>query len=513
MPTRILWADDEIDQLKAHIIFLEKKGFEVVPVSNGEDAVSLVGEQGFDLVFLDEQMPGMDGLATLEKIQEISSNLPVIMITKSEEESIMEDAIGSKISDYLIKPVNPNQILLSIKRTLDKRRIENEKSAQSYLRNFNELSARFNSETGWKGWIDIYKKLTHWELNLEESDEGLQQVLADQFQQANQEFARFVELEYKSWVQGTDDRPMLSPDILQNSVFPKLRNDEKVVFILIDCLRYDQWVLFERILSEMYTIQTQFYYSILPTATPYSRNSIFAGLYPLEIKTRHPLLWKMGQDEHSLNQHEEELLQKYLDRNHLKVSLKYEKIINPDDGKKIADKIQNFTQNQLSAIVYNFVDTLVHSRSDSEVLKQLAPDVAAFRSITEGWFQHSTLYQIFRELANEDVTVVVTSDHGSIRALRDTKVFGDRDTATNLRYKYGRNLKAEENAAIYFDKPEEVQLPVEPPANSYIIAKEDYYFVYPTNYNKFQNRYMDTFQHGGASMEEMILPLSVMKPR
>lgn len=514
MANQILWADDEIDQLKSHIIFLENKGFDVTPVTNGEDAISLIKERAFDIVFLDEQMPGMDGLATLEKIQLIKSSLPVVMITKSEEESIMEDAIGSKIADYLIKPVNPNQILLTIKRILDKKRIENEKSSQAYLRNFNEISSRFNNETDWEGWIEIYKKLTHWELNLEGSDEGLRQVLQDQFQQANQEFARFISREYKSWLdKDIESGPLLSPDVLKEKVFPKLRNEETVVFILIDCMRYDQWLLFEKILSDYFVIDTDFYYSILPTATPFSRNAIFAGMHPLEIKNRHPELWEMGQDEHSLNQHEEELLKIFLKRNHLSDQVKYEKIIRPEFGKKVAEKMSNYTQVPLTTIVYNFVDTLVHSRSDSDVLKQLAPDVAAFRALTESWFQHSTLLQIFRQLAKEDVTVVVTSDHGSVRALRDTKVFGDKDAATNLRYKYGRNLKAEESAAIFIDKPEEYMLPVEPPANSYIIAKEDYYFVYPTNYNKFQNRYMDTFQHGGASIEEMILPIATMKPK
>lgn len=513
MANRILWADDEIEQLKAHIIFLENKGFEITPVTNGEDAVSLIKSEVFDIVFLDEQMPGMDGLQTLEHIQNLQPSLPVVMITKSEEEAIMEDAIGNKISDYLIKPVNPNQILLTVKRILDKRRIQNEKAAQSYLRNFNELSAKFSEQTDWKGWIDIYKKLTHWEMNLESSDEGLQQVLQDQFQQANQAFGRFIKQEYKSWLRNPGDAPLLSPYLLQDKVFTRLMDGEKVVFILIDCMRYDQWLLFQRSLTEYFSIETDFYYSILPTATPYSRNAIFAGLYPLEIKQKHPQLWDMGQEETSLNRHEEELLKRHLKRHHLSAQVKYEKIIQPEDGNRIADKISNYTQSPFTSIVYNFVDTLVHSRSDSEVLKQLAPDEAAFRSLTETWFQHSSLLRIFKELSQHDVTVVVTSDHGSVRSLRDTKVFGDRDAATNLRYKYGRNLKAEDNAAIFIDKPEEYMLPVNPPANSYIFAKEDFYFVYPNNYNKFQNMYRDTFQHGGASMEEMILPVSVMKSR
>ena len=514
MSNRILWADDEIDQLKSHIIFLENKGFNITPVTNGEDAVSLIKTRPFDIVFLDEQMPGLDGLATLEQIQSIQPSLPVVMITKSEEESIMEDAIGNKISDYLIKPVNPNQILLTVKRILDKRRIQNEKAAQSYLRNFNELSAKFNDRTSWQEWIEIYKTLTHWELNLEASDDALQQVLQDQFQQANQAFGRFIKGEYKQWLKRNPaEHPTLSPDLLKRKVFPHLEKGETVVFFLIDCMRFDQWLLFQRMLTDFYTIETDFYYSILPTATPFSRNSIYSGLFPLEIQRRYPDLWEMGQDEKSLNRHEEELLKKYLSRNQLPDQVKYEKIIQPEDGNRIVDKLQNYTQTSFTTIIYNFVDTLVHSRSDSEVLKQLAPDVSAFRSITETWFQHSSLFKMFRELADEDVTVVVSTDHGSIRSMRDTKVFGDRDAATNLRYKYGRNLKAEDNAAIFIDKPAEYQLPVDPPANSYIIAKEDYFFVYPNNYNKFQNRYRDTFQHGGASMEEMILPVATLKPR
>lgn len=514
MSNKILWADDEIDQLKSHIIFLESKGFDITPVTNGDDAISLIKQQPFDIVFLDEQMPGIDGLATLEQIQSLQPSLPVVMITKSEEEAIMEDAIGNKISDYLIKPVNPNQILLTVKRILDKQRIQNEKAAQSYLKGFRELSAKFNVQTEWTEWIDVYKTLTHWELNLESGDEALQQVLQDQFQQANQAFGKFIALEYKSWLKRDENlHPTLSPDLLKRKVFPHLEKGETVLFFLIDCMRYDQWLLFQKLLNDFYTIETDFYYSILPTATPYSRNSIYSGLFPLEIQRRYPDLWKTGQDESSLNRYEKVLLEKYLSRHGLSNMVKYEKIIQPEEGNRLLNKMSNYTQTPLTTIIYNFVDTLVHSRSDSEVLKQLAPDVSAFRSLTEAWFQHSSLFKMLRELANEDVTVVISTDHGSIRAMRDTKVFGDRDAATNLRYKYGRNLKAQDSAAIYIDKPETYQLPVEPPANSFIIAKEDYYFVYPNNYNKFQNKYRDTFQHGGASMEEMILPVATLKPR
>ncbi len=511
---RILWADDQIDQLRSHIIFLEKKGFEIVPVTNGGDAVTMIRNQSFDIVFLDEQMPGMGGIETLEQIKNMQPGLPVVMITKSEEESIMEDAIGGKISDYLIKPVNPNQILLTTKRILERSRLQTEKSAQTYLKQFGEFTSRIHPGTTWQEWIDIYRELARWQMELSGGDATLAQVLDDQFEEANREFGKFVENEYVKWLSTDEDRPVLSPDIFKKYVRPKLEDGKKVMFFVIDCMRYDQWLTFESILSEFYTIETDFYYSILPTATPYSRNAIFAGLYPSDIERIYPELWQQGQDEKSLNRHEEELLKRQLDRAKININFKYEKILTSDDGKRVADKIKNFSQSSLAAFVYNFVDTLVHSRSDSAVIKELAPDVSAFRSITEAWFQHSHLLQMFKELAKEDVTVVITTDHGSVRALRDAKVYGDRDTATNLRYKYGRNLKSEEKSAVLFiDNPEAYKLPAGPGVNSFIIAKEDYYFVYPTNYHKFQNRYKDTFQHGGASMEEMILPVATLKPR
>jgi CheY-like chemotaxis protein len=510
----ILWVDDQIDQLRSHIIFLEKKGFNIEPVTNGEDAVIMIKDRSFDIVFLDEQMPGMDGIETLEQIKNMNPTLPVVMITKSEEESIMEDAIGGKISDYLIKPVNPNQILLTTKRILERSRLQNEKSAQTYLKQFGELSSRIHPKTGWQEWIGIYKELTKWKMDLSTGDENLMHVLEDQLQEANKEFGRFIESEYQGWLDADDGAPLLSPQIINKHVQPHLEKDEKTMFFIIDCMRYDQWLTFEAILSNYYNIETDFYFSILPTATPYSRNAIFAGLYPLDIERLYPELWKQGQDETSLNRHEEELLQRQLDRAGIDIKFKYEKILNAEEGKKVADKMQNYTQSKFAAFVYNFVDTLVHSRSDSAVIKELAPDESAFRSITEAWFMHSNLLQMFKTLAEENVTVVVTTDHGSVRALRDTKVFGDKDTAKNLRYKYGRNLKADERNTVFFmDNPEAFKLPLVTGVNNYIIAKEDYYFVYPTNYHKFQNKYKDTFQHGGASMEEMILPVATLKPK
>ncbi len=514
MPT-ILWADDEIDQLQSLILFLEKKGFEIVPVANGQDAVEKIKEQKFDIVFLDEQMPGMGGLEALDAIKSAQPLLPVVMITKSEEESIMEDAIGAKISDYLIKPVNPSQILLTTKKLLETSRLQTEKSSQSYLRQFGEFSSRIHPGTTWQEWIEIYRELTKWQMELSDGDEALIQVLDDQFRDANREFGRFIQNNYENWLnEGKDAAPLFSPEVISKYVFPKVKDGEKTMFFLVDCMRYDQWLVFEPYLAKMFNIETDFYYSILPTATPYSRNAIFAGLSPMEIEQLYPSLWQQGQDESSLNRHEEELLEKQLSRAGFDINFKYEKILSAEVGKQIASKMKNFAQSKLAAFVFNFVDTLVHSRSDSDVIKELAPDEGAFRSITEAWFQHSTLLQMFKELADEDVTIVVTADHGSVRAMRDTKVFGDRDTATNLRYKYGKNLNAvDDGASLKISNPERFKLPKISVSNEYLIALEDYYFVYPTNYHKFQNRYRDTFQHGGASMEEMILPVATLTPK
>lgn len=514
MTKRILWADDEIDQLKPHIIFLENKGFEVTPVTNGDDAVTLIREEAFDIVFLDEQMPGMDGIATLNKIKRVDAALPVVMITKSEEESIMEDAIGGKISDYLIKPVNPNQILLTTKRILERQRIRNEKFAQTYLRNFNKMADRIRDNTDWEEWIKIYRQLSRWDIDLEEGEGSLRQVLSDQYQEANSMFGRFIEGNYRSWLQkSTPERPALSTDIVSEYVLPHLQNDQPTLFFVIDCMRYDQWLVFQDLLSESYSIDTDFYYSILPTATPYSRNAIFSGLFPLEIEDVYPDLWRQGEDEQSLNQFEEELLNRQLKREGVDKTAKYEKVLNMSDGRKVLDHIHNYLQVPLSTFVYNFVDTLVHSRSDSDVLKEIAPDVPAFRSLTKTWFQHSPLHEIFQQLAEEEVVIVVTSDHGAVRALRDTKVRGDRETSTSLRYKYGRNLAANEDSTLIIKNPADYNLPSPRHANNYLIAKEDYYFVYPTNYHRYQNRYRDTFLHGGASMEEMILPIATLRPK
>lgn len=515
---RILWVDDEIDLLEPHVRFLNNKGYRVSTVSNGADAIDKVRETQFDLLFLDEQMPGLDGLETLEELNSIAPEVPVVMVTKSEEEGLMEDALGSAISDYLTKPVNPSQILLTVKRLLERERIRGEKISQEYLQAFQRITQTLNQPLDYREWIDIYRELVKYAIELEE-DEAVNQILNDQYREANSEFGRFVEEMYAEWIANADDPdrdydPILSHDIMEEKVFPHLQEDDPVVFFVIDCMRYDQWLEFEELLYPSYTIEKEFYYSILPTATPYSRNSIFSGLLPAQIEKEYPELWAQGkEDEHSRNRHESDLLEDQLRRNGLDQRVKYEKILTGTEGQSLAGSGTDLLQFDLSAVVVNFVDILAHSRSDSDVLKEIAPDEKAYRALTRTWFEHSWLLDLFRRLADEDCTVIVTTDHGAVRSLNATKVIGDRETSTSLRYKYGRNLKCDEQHAIYVKDPRTFGLPRSGINTNYILAKEDYYFVYPTNYHHYQKLYNDTMQHGGASMEEMILPVATLKPR
>lgn len=520
MPTpRILWADDEIDLLRPHILFLENKGYDVTSVANGADAVEQVkGGDRYDVVLLDEQMPGMDGLETLSEIKRVAPEVPVVMVTKSEEEDLMEEALGGQISDYLTKPVNPSQILLTCKRLLERSRLRTEKVSQNYLQRFNQISRQLMEPLRHAEWVDLYQELIRYDLELE-GDENARQILEDQVREANRAFGRFIEDDYAQWIADADTppdeyRPVLSHEVVPEYVLPQL-GDRPVLFFVIDCMRHDQWLEFEKLLYPHFQLDKTFYYSILPTATPYSRNAIFSGLLPRDIARRYPDLWAEGEDdEHSRNRNEEGFLQDLLQRRHVgDVRMRYEKLIGKEDGRTFAQNVTDYLQSDLSAIVVNFVDILAHSRSDSDVLKELAPDERAYRALTRTWFEHSWLYEAFRDLAEQDCTVVITTDHGAIRSLHATKVIGDRHTSTALRYKYGRNLKCDERHAIFVKDPETFGLPAGRMTTNYIIAKEDYYFVYPTNYHRYLNLYNDTMQHGGASMEEMLLPVITMQPK
>ena len=518
MPTpQILWADDEIDLLKPHILFLETKGYHVVSVTNGADAVDRVRHNNFDVVLLDEQMPGMGGLEALSEIKEISPELPVVLVTKSEEENLMEEALGGKISDYLTKPVNPSQILLTCKRILERNRLQSEKASQDYLQAFREISMSLMNPLSHQEWIDLYLKLVHYDLSLD-GDEGVRQVLDDQYKEANREFGKFIQAHYKEWIARVDEpagdaRPMLSHEVIETAVVPELGKNP-VLFFVIDCMRYDQWVEFEKLMYPLFAIDKSYHYSIVPTATPYSRNAIFSGLLPRDLERLYPSLWSEGEeDEHSRNRNEEAFLSDLLKRLNVDARMRYEKIVTTQRGREFAQNIMDFTRVNLSAVVVNFVDILAHSRSDSAVLKEIAPDEKAYRALTRTWFEHSWLFQAFQTLAEKKCTIIITSDHGAVRSLHPTKVIGDRETSTALRYKYGRNLKCDERHAIFVKSPVDYGLPGRGINTNYIIAKEDYYFVYPTNYNHYVNMYRDTMQHGGVTMEEVLLPIVKLTPR
>lgn len=517
---KILWVDDEIELLRSHIIFLSEKGFVVDTVTNGEDAVSSVKEKDYDLIFLDEMMAGMGGLETLAQIKDYNANIPVVMVTKNEEESLMNEAIGFKISDYLTKPVNPSQVLLVCKKILEGKKITGEFAAKDYLQNFNQISQAMLQNMDSDEWIEIYLKLVNWDLELDVHPEiGLRQTFIDQKREANKEFSKFVENNYRGWINSTSDynKPTLTVDILNKYLVEEVKNNDNVFFFVLDCLRLDQWLIMEKHLTEYFKIDKSYYYSILPTSTPYARNSLFGGLYPSEIEKYYPQLWQGGDDdENSMNKYEKELLQLFLDRKRIKLKndLKYIKIIDPEVGRNFEQNILSYQNTHLTAVVVNFLDMIAHGRSDSDILKEIAPDESAYRSLTNSWFTHSSLLSTFKSLSSLKKTrIIITTDHGSIRALRGAKVLGDREASSNLRFKYGRNLKVDEKHAVYIKNAVDYKLPKRGVTINYIIAKEDYYFVYPTEYHKYLTHYKDTFQHGGISLDEILLPVITMEPK
>ncbi len=513
---KILWADDEIDHLKSHILFLEERGYAVTPVTNAEDAVSLVKKQGFDLIFLDEMMPGMDGLRALAEIKEIDPSLPVIMITKSEEENLMEEAIGGKIEDYLTKPVNPSQILSSCKRILEKKRISQEKLTRDYTAEFSEISAMLDGPMTSQDWVDIHLKLSEREIDLDEHPNlGLRQTLEDQRRECNRSFGRYIQEHYRGWIQG-NGRPNLSVDVLREYVIPCLKKQERVLFIVIDNLRLDQWLVVEPLIYDLFTITRQYYFSVLPTATPYSRNAIFAGLFPVDIEARHPAFWRQGEDdETSRNRFEPQFLSDQLRRHGIRLGQepKYIKLLDAEEAKKVAKNIESYLSLPFVAMVFNFVDIMAHRRSDSQILREIVPDESAYRALTRTWFEHSSLLQVLRAASKSRTKVVITTDHGSVRVMRGSTVHADKTTSTNLRYKYGRGIKGEQKHIIEVKDPKQFGLPAGSINTNYLIALEDYYFVYPTNYHQYLAMFRDSFQHGGVSLEEMVLPVVTLEGR
>lgn len=507
----ILWADDEIDLLKPHILFLENKGYDITPVNSGTDAIEKCEQEHFDVVFLDENMPGMSGLEALTHIKSIRPGLPVVMITKTEEEMIMEEAIGAKIADYLIKPLNPSQILLSVKKILDNKRLITEKTNLSYQQEFRNISMAFQDDLDHQEWAEMYKKLIYWELEIDETaNKSMAEVLFMQKDEANSQFTRFINNNYESWLNDPEaDKPLLSHQVMKKKVFPKLESGKPLFFLVIDNLRYDQWKVIEPTFLELFNVEEEdTYYSILPTTTAYSRNAIFSGMLPLEMAQKHKDLW-VGEDvEEGKNNHEQDFLERQLRRNNMDIKTSYHKIKQMSEGKQLVDTIRNLMNNDLNVIVYNFVDMLSHARTDMAMIRELAPDESAYRSITKSWIEHSPLTEALRMIAEEGGRLIVTTDHGTIRVKRPFKIVGDRNTNTNLRYKQGKNLGYDNPGKIMeVMKPERLHLPKVNVSSTYAFATEDQFFAYPNNFNYYVNYYKDTFQHGGVSMEEMIIPI------
>ena len=505
----ILWADDEIELLKPHVLFLEDKGFIVETTTNGQDAIDMFSKNRYDIVFLDENMPGLTGLETLVRIKNVNPAVPVVMITRSEEEHIMEDAIGSKIADYLIKPVNPSQILLCIKKNLDTRRLVGEKTTSSYQQEFRNIGMRLNDRLNHAEWAEIYRKLVYWELELGGSgDSGMFDVITMQKDEANLQFGKFIEQNYIDWLKYDDKAPVMSHTLFRKKILPVIEStQDPVFFILIDNLRFDQWKMIAPVLADEFRVlEEETYFSILPTATQYCRNAIFAGLMPSDIEKRFPKMWVNDEDEEGKNNYEEEFLNDQVQRLGKQFKCSYNKITKFEAGKELADNVSNLFQNKFNVIVYNFVDMLSHARTDMQVIRELADDESAYRSLTLSWFEHSPLLEIMRKIASRKVKIVISTDHGTIRVKEPSKLVGDRNTNTNLRYKQGKSLTYEKRDVFEVKNPSEAMLPKTNLSTTFVFAKQDRFFAYPNNYNHYVKFYRNTFQHGGISLEEMIIP-------
>jgi CheY-like chemotaxis protein len=513
----ILWADDEIDLLKPHIIFLEHKGYEVVTINNGDEALDLVRSRPFDIIFLDENMPGLTGIETLEKIKIEYPNLPVVMITKSEEESIMEDAIGSNIADYLIKPVKPNQILLSLKRNLENKKLVSEKTTQSYQQDFRNIGLELSGKLDFNEWPDVYRKLIRWEIDLEKSkDDGIIDVLRMQKDEANNMFTRFVERNYIDWIKGKQaEKPSMSHTLFKDKILPHIDSTDKPIFVLlIDNLRYDHWKAIQPLIEEFFRVENDdIYYSILPSTTQYARNALFSGLMPTEIRKKYPKYWVDEEEEGTKNQFEGELLGEQLRRFGKDIKYSYNKVLNLNVGKKLVESLPNLMGNKLNVIVYNFVDMLSHARTEMEMIRELAENEAAYRSLVVSWFEHSSLFDIIRFISGKKLDLIITTDHGSVYVKDPVKILGDRTVNTNLRYKYGKSMKYNAKEVFEVRDPEDIFLPRVNVSTAYVFARSNDFFAYPNNYNHYVNYYKNTFQHGGISMQEMMVPIIYLKAK
>ncbi|WGK64416.1 T9SS response regulator signal transducer PorX [Croceiramulus getboli] len=511
---KILWVDDEIDLLKPHILFLEQREYEVTGCQSGTEAIELVDNENYDIVFLDENMPGLTGLETLSEIKSKRETLPVVMITKSEEEYIMEEAIGAKIADYLIKPVNPNQILLSLKKNLDVSRLVSQKTTSSYQQEFRKIAMDLAMVNDFEAWAELYQKLIYWEMELETiEDTGMFEILESQKTEANSQFCKFVDKHYPSWF-SDGDGPVMSHTLFRERIVPQLSKEEPTLLVVVDNLRYDQWKAFEPIINNYYKKKSeQPYYSILPTATQYARNAIFSGLMPADMEKKHPDLWLNDTDEGGKNLHEAAFLEAQMKRLGVNLQWEYHKITSLKGGKRLAENFRSQKNNDLTVVVYNFVDMLSHSKTEMEVIKELASNDKSYRSLTESWFKNSPLLDIIQQAQRLGFKLIITTDHGTINVKNPSKVIGDKNTSLNLRYKTGRSLTYEDKDVLAATDPSTIHLPTINMSSSFIFAKGDLFFAYPNNYNHYVSYYRNTYQHGGVSMEEMIIPFVVLEPR
>ncbi len=511
---KILWVDDEIELLKPHLLFLEKKNYAVSTCNNGAEAVENIEDENYDIVFLDENMPGLSGIETLSEIKAKIPNLPVVMITKSEEELIMEEAIGSKIADYLIKPVNPNQILLTLKKNLDHSRLISEKTTTNYQQEFRKISLDLAMVNSHDEWVDLYKKLVHWEIELESiSDPGMTEILESQKNEANSQFFKFIEKNYEDWFHD-EDKPLLSHTLFRELIAPEISKEQGTLLIVIDNLRYDQLRVLEPVINDYYKKENETsFYSILPTATQYARNAIFSGLMPSEMEKQHPNYWKNDTDEGGKNLYENDFLKAQLKRLGLDIRHEYYKITNMPNGKELAQNFAGIKENDLTVVVYNFVDMLSHSRTEMEMIKELAGDDKAYRSLTLSWFKNSPLLEMIQKAQRMGLKLIITTDHGTINTKRPSKVIGEKNISSNLRYKTGRSLTYNDKEVYAVKNPKDIYLPSLHMSSSFVFAKEDYFFAYPNNYNHFVKYYKNTYQHGGISLEEMIIPCVIMSPK
>ncbi|MAL59839.1 MAG: two-component system response regulator [Flavobacteriaceae bacterium] len=511
---KVLWVDDEIDLLKPHIIFLENRNYKVTTAQSGSEALEEIHKDDFDIIFLDENMPGLTGLETLSEIKEQKDSIPVIMITKSEEEYIMEEAIGSKIADYLIKPVNPNQILLSLKKNLDHSRLVSQKTTSNYQQEFRKISMDMSMVNSPKEWAELYQKLVYWELELEDiEDNSMIEILESQKTEANIQFCKFIEKNYASWFDGDDEAPVMSHTLFREKVIPEIKNTPTLL-VVVDNLRYDQWKAFEPMLSSFYKkTNEEIFYSILPTATQYARNAIFSGLMPSEMEKLYPNFWLNDTDDGGKNLYEEDFLKAQLKRLGLNLNWSYHKISSLRQGKKLSENFKSHKNEDLTVVVYNFVDMLSHAKTEMEVIKELASTDKSYRSLTKSWFRNSPLMEIIQQAAQSGFKLIITTDHGTINVKNPSKVIGDKNTSLNLRYKTGRSLSYEDKDVLAIKDPKTVHLPTINMSSSFIFAKGDLFFAYPNNYNHYVSYFRNTYQHGGVSLEEMLIPFTTLIPK